>query len=142
LTMWHVPTFYQAAIRNDLLHAVEHFSMLGAAMLFWWSLLRCGKPGGMAYPVGAIFVFTTTVYHAVLGAMIAFSGTPWYPLYAATVQSVGLTPTDDQNLAGVIMWIPGKLIYLTTVLVLLWSWFKEMDKRERRQALQWEKGTR
>jgi putative membrane protein len=74
--------------------------------------------------------------------MIAFSGTPWYPLYAATVQSVGLTPTDDQNLAGVIMWIPGKLIYLTTVLVLLWSWFKEMDKRERRQALQWEKGTR
>lgn len=132
ITAWHLPVLYQAAVRNELAHQLEHASFLGTALLFWWTLAQCGRPGRLPYPAGLLYAFTTALYSGVLGALLTFSRQAWYPIYAESALQWGLTPLEDQQLAGAIMWVPGNFVYLAAVLWLLWAWFKEMDRKESR----------
>src|SRR5439155_14282040 len=112
LWVWHLPSLYQAALRNEPIHALEHGSFLGTSVLFWWTAL---SPGGRRrLPRGAdvLYVFTGGFQGAALGALLTFASVPLYPFYAHTVGPWGLSPLQDQQLAGVIMWIPSGVIYL------------------------------
>jgi len=71
----------------------------------------------------------------VLGALIAFSRTPWYDWYAQSSNWWGLTPVEDQQLAGLIMWIPGGFIYLVATLALLAEWLVAGERQARRREL-------
>lgn len=133
LTLWHLPVFYQAALRYEFIHALEHAIFFGAALLFWRTVARCGRPGGLNYAKGAFFIFATTIYSAVLGALMAVSRVSWYPLYATFNTSGGLSAVEDQQLAGVIMGIPANLVHLLAVVALLWAWFNQMERQERSQ---------
>jgi putative membrane protein len=124
LWMWHVPACFQLALADNGMHALQHTSFLATALLFWWAVL--GREGGAHGRGGAIvYLFTTMMHTGALGALFTMSGTVWYPLYGNRAQLFGLGPMEDQQLGGLIMWIPGGLAYLAAGLVLCARWLRQ-----------------
>lgn len=121
--IWHLPVLFMAATRSDAVHALQHASFLGSALLFWWAMLhpRRRALGGMA----VVYLFTTVVHTGVLGALMTFSRSPWYPGYASGAERWGLTPMGDQQLAGLIMWIPASVVYLVAALAIIRRWLMD-----------------
>jgi len=121
LWAWHVPRFFEAALASDSIHAWQHTSFLGSALLFWWSALgdgidRPARAGAMLY------LFSTMLHTGALGALLTWSSVPWYPVYAATTADYGYALLEDQQLGGLIMWVPGGLAYVLAGLALAARW--------------------
>ncbi len=130
LWLWHVPALYDAALRYESLHLVEHASFLGSGLLFWWVLLH-GRERRLGYGAAAAAIFLLMMQSGILGALMTFSGTAWYASHVAGAALWGLTPLEDQQLAGLIMWVPGNLLYLLPTLALLAAWFRALERRMR-----------
>jgi cytochrome c oxidase assembly factor CtaG len=136
LWVWHVPLLFQATLHSDLVHTIQHTFFLGSALLFWWALIH-GPHGAMGYGAAALYVFTTSVHSGVLGALITFSSGLLYPAYSSTTASWGLTALEDQQLGGLIMWVPAGLVYIVAGLALFAGWMKESDRDiSKREAMQ------
>lgn len=132
---WHLPALFQATLRSEAVHALQHASFLGTGLLFWWTVLE-RRRGRLGWPGAVIALFTTAVHTGLLGALLTFSNRLWYPVYAPATAAWGLTPLEDQQLAGLIMWIPGGLAYLIAALALLASWLSEPGRARPRVPLQ------
>jgi putative membrane protein len=126
--LWHAPPLFQATLRSELIHSLQHLSFLGTGLLFWWTLLR-GRQGRLGGPAAVLYLFTTSLHTTVLGALLTFSSRLWYPLYGSSTAAWGLTPLEDQQLAGLIMWVPANLAYLVATLVIVSGWLKEPAPR-------------
>jgi putative membrane protein len=131
LWAWHAPPLYQAALDAPMLHGAEHLSFLGTALLFWWTVLAPGRAGAptiesrrAAYGLGALSIFALTLQSGLLGALMTFAPSPWYPAYAGRTAPWGLAPLEDQQLAGLLMWVPGGMIYAAVALGLLAIWIR------------------
>jgi cytochrome c oxidase assembly factor CtaG len=124
--IWHAPALYDATLHNALVHTMQHVSFLATALLFWWSLLRGTRLG---YGASVAYLFATMLHTSALGVVLAFASSLWYAPYAATTMQWGLTPLDDQQLGGLIMWIPGGVSYLVASLVLIARWMRESESR-------------
>ncbi len=118
LWLWHVPTFYEAALRDETLHACEHLCFLASAALFWWPIVRPSTyPWSMPELVQLLYLFGAAVSSTMLAALITFSADVLYPSYTAigpfavARDSLGLTPLTDQQAGGLMMWIGGGLWY-------------------------------
>lgn len=131
LWIWHVPLLFEATLTNEWVHTVQHLSFFGSALLFWWSLFYAH--GAASYGAGVLYLFTTGVHTSILGALLTFAHTVWYPAYTKTVASWGLTPLEDQQIGGLIMWIPGGLVYLVAGLALFASWLRESEASAQRR---------
>ena len=118
LWLWHAPIFYEMALRSETVHEFEHATFFVTALLFWWLLFA---PHGRRLSIGAkvAYLFAAMLQGTILGAVITFARHPWYVSYFGTTKAWGLTPLEDQQLAGLIMWIPAGLIYLAALLPLL-----------------------
>jgi putative membrane protein len=119
---------FEAVLRNEWMHTAQHLSFLISALLFWWSLIH-GPQGIMGYGAAVLYLFSTSVHSGVLGALITFASSVWYPSYVGLTASWNLTPVEDQQLGGLIMWIPAGLVYLFAGLALMVGWLSESDKR-------------
>ena len=137
LWTWHIPALFQATLTSDFVHALQHASFLGSALLFWWALVH-GRPGLMGYGAAVLYVFTTALHSGLLGALLTFAARLWYPAYATTTAAWGLTPLEDQQLGGLIMWVPAGVLYLFAGLALFVGWMREAERRsDERQGRQW-----
>jgi cytochrome c oxidase assembly factor CtaG len=135
LWTWHIPILFEAVLHNEWVHTAQHLSFLISALLFWWSLIH-GPQGIMGYGAAVLYLFTTSVHSGILGALITFAGSVWYPSYVGLTASWGLTPLEDQQLGGLIMWIPAGLVYVFAGLALLVGWLRESEARvEKRERL-------
>jgi putative membrane protein len=130
LWVWHAPVLYQATLRSEWVHALQHTSFLGTALLFWWTLIH-GRYGRLGYGMATLYVFTTAVHSGVLGALLTFSTRLWYPIYAARTSAWGLTPLGDQQLGGLIMWVPAGTVLIGIGVALLAMWLREAERRDR-----------
>jgi putative membrane protein len=83
LWIWHAPVLYQAALESQIIHLVQHGCFLGSALRFWWTLFH-GRHGRMGYGIAVVSMFTTAVHSSVLGALLTFTRSPWYPAYLET----------------------------------------------------------
>jgi cytochrome c oxidase assembly factor CtaG len=122
LCVWHAPALFQRTLTSDAVHTAQHLSFLFTALLFWWVLADHRRRLGPGAAV--LYVFGTALYTGGLGALLTFAGRPWYPAYAPTTAAWGLSPLEDQQLGGLIMWIPGGVSYLVAVLVILARWLR------------------
>ncbi|MBV9761957.1 MAG: cytochrome c oxidase assembly protein [Acidobacteriaceae bacterium] len=122
---WHAPPLMEAALKSDLVHSAQHLSFYLSAMLFWWALFYAH--GRRAYGSGVLYIFTTAAHTGILGALLTFAPHLWYPSYAHTTQAWGLTPLEDQQIGGLIMWVPASVVYLIAGLYLFAAWMKESD---------------
>jgi len=124
LWLWHAPPFFNAALGDGALHHWQHATFFITALLFWHALLRHGAQAARGAAI--LYLFTTTVHTGVLGALITFARTPLYaPFDHGLLTSGALTPLEDQQLGGLIMWVPGALVYVGVALTLLARWLRE-----------------
>ena len=114
--LWHSPPVYAAALSSDALYWLMQLSLLGSAAGFWAALRRASAPAAV------IALLATMVQMGLLGALITFSGAPLYAPHFLTTQAWGLTPLEDQQLAGLIMWAPAAGLYLFAALALIGRW--------------------
>jgi putative membrane protein len=128
LWVWHAPALFQATIDNEFIHTLQHLSFIISALLFWWAIIHGGK-GLMSYGAGVLYMFTTSVHSGLLGALITFASAVWYPAYSETTESWGLTPLEDQQLGGLIMWVPAGVVYILAGLALFAGWMREAERR-------------
>ncbi len=128
LWLWHYPPLFQATLDNEWIHAAQHTSFLATALLFWWSLMR-GRQHATHYALAVLFMFATALHSGLLGAILTFARTLWYPIYSTTAEKWGLTPLEDQQLGGLIMWIPAGLIYVIAGLALIAAALRQSDRR-------------
>jgi putative membrane protein len=128
LWIWHLPALYQATLENDALHAVQHLSFFLSATLFWWALIH-GRYGKMGYGVAVFYVFATALHSGVLGALITFAPRLIYPIYAGRTAAWGLSPLEDQQLAGLLMWVPAGVLFIVLGLALFAAWLGESERR-------------
>lgn len=117
---WHAPILFDAAVTNIVLHRLQHLSFLLTAILFWWSVLRNNNAG-----LAAWHLFVTMLHTSVLGALMALAPRVLYQAQTATAADWGLTPLEDQQLAGIIMWVPAGTIYAGAALALLTIWIRQ-----------------
>jgi putative membrane protein len=135
LWIWHFPALYQATLTSDWVHAAQHLSFFFTAVLFWSALYGVGR-SAMSYGTATLYVFGTAVHCSALGALLTFSAVLWYPAYTETTRSWGLTPLEDQQLGGLIMWVPTAVVFILIGLVLFARWIVEAERRQRHSSLQ------
>lgn len=128
--IWHLPSLYQAALERVWVHQLEHISFIVPALLFWWTVIHpLGGHRRLGYGAGALYLFTTALHSSALGALLTFARQPLYPIYLSSVAAWDLTLLEDQQLAGVIMWVPAGIIYPVSALLLLGIWLQRMENR-------------
>ncbi|MFL5321031.1 MAG: cytochrome c oxidase assembly protein [Myxococcaceae bacterium] len=127
--IWHIPALFQAALRNDAIHAVQHAMFFITAALFFWALVH-GRYGRVGYGLAVFYVFFTGLHTGLLGALITFARSVWYPDYTGPSEGIGHSALADQQLAGVIMWVPAGTIFILIGLALFAAWMGESERRQ------------
>ena len=119
LWLWHAPALFDLALASPAWHAAQHLSFLVSALLFWTAMLE-GRAQARGAGIAVVCLFATSVVSGALGALMAFSRSPWYAPYEALgLAPFGLTPAEDQQLAGLLMWVPGGLVHAVAALLVL-----------------------
>lgn len=133
---WHAPRPYTLALQSEPVHILEHLSFLGTGLLFWWGVVHAGSPRGIGYGAAALLVLGTLMHTGLLGAVLTFAPRPLYPIHEAeSALAGGLAPLADQQLAGLLMWVPGGFAYLLAGLVLAGAWLRAADRASRATKL-------
>ena len=117
---WHDPHAYDAALRSTPVHDLEHITFFGAAMLYWWQVIGAGpRLRSLSRGMRLVFLLATIPVNMAAGVAISFANQPIYPYYAAVPRPWGMSVMQDQTLGGVIMWIPGSMMYVLAALILI-----------------------
>jgi len=134
LWLWHLPTLFDRALDSDGWHIAQHLSFLVSALLFWTAMLD-RRQAGRAVGAPVLCLFITSVVSGALGALMAFSQSPWYARYAQMgLAPFGLTPVEDQQVAGLLMWVPGGLVHVAAALLLIAGALREPSATEAAHA--------
>jgi cytochrome c oxidase assembly factor CtaG len=128
--LWHLPRLYDLAVDNEAIHLVQHATFVGTSILFWWGMLY-GRYGRTGYGAAVFYVFTTAVHTGILGAMVTFAGAPLYDVYLAPAATRGIDALHDQQVAGLIMWVPAGFILTALGIALFAAWLGESERRVR-----------
>ena len=129
---WHAPALYDLALRSEFWHHVEHACFFGTALLFWHPVILAW-PARQAWPRWGMIVYLllAEAQATLLSAILTFSDRVIYPAYASGAGLRGLSPLEDQALAGVIMWVPGSIAF---TIALLWLVLQALGPQPRRPA--------
>jgi putative membrane protein len=132
MVSWHIPLLFNAALANDGLHIVQHLSFLVTGTIFWWTLRRLPPLTAISYLFGACLACS------VLGAALTFARPGLYPAYLNPEDRLGLLPLiregwgldpkTDQQLGGLLMWVPGCFVYLSAILMTVVRWYGMKEK--------------
>lgn len=126
LWLWHAPALFDRALGSEAWHAAQHVCFFVTGLIFWSAMFGPRTPRGVA----VLCLFATSLVSGALGALMAFAASPWYPRYAALgLAPFGLTPTEDQQLAGLLMWVPGGMVHAGAALLLVYAMLRG-DARE------------
>jgi putative membrane protein len=127
-SLWHVPRFYEATLHSLPLHILEHVMFFGTAALTWWPIFSpLNELPRLPDPIQCLYLFFESLPPTILGALITFSGDILYPTYARAPRLWGLSAEIDQQAAGLIMWIPGALVFLGVLTIVWFRWLGRDD---------------
>lgn len=130
LCFWHLPGPYDWAVRHEWLHDLEHLSFLGFALAYWTIVIEpYGRRRALSYGATMIYVVSTGFTMGLIAAILTLAPHPLYAVHLHTTQAFGLTPLEDQQLAGAIMWIPSNMIHLATICGLFFAWMRDDERR-------------
>jgi len=135
LYAWHIPEAYNQSLKDEWLHLFMHFTMFTTAVLFWWPII--GPPPirtKLTHPQRIVYLLLAVTPTAVLAAIITLSKSVLFDFYLDSPGHFSWSPTEDQRTGGLLMWIPGNFVYLTTVTILFFKWFKEEEQKTSREA--------
>jgi putative membrane protein len=140
MALWHLPVFYEAALRHHPLHVVQHLVFLSTAVIVWWPILSpLPELPRAPYPVQMLYLFLLGIPLSIVGALITLAGRVLYPFYAEAPRVFpGFDALMDQQVGGLIMWVVGGLIFwvVMTVVWFRWSVRDEAGDAEREVPLE------
>jgi cytochrome c oxidase assembly factor CtaG len=134
--IWHIPAAYDAALRYEVLHVMEHLTYFLTALLFWWHITGSSPRlyGRLGYGFRLGYALAALVQNELLGIIIAFSGEPLFAYYTTVPRLWGISVMEDQMLGGALMWVPGGMMYALTAVILLARWLQQEEERAAREA--------
>jgi len=133
LWAWHQPIAYDWVLENRWAHYLEHLSFFITAILFWWPVIGAPPlPSPLGFPARLAYTFLAWMPSTLLGAGISLARAPLYPFYVASAKSTGIDPTFDQQLAGLIMWVPGDVLFVSILLLLLVAFMQHEERKAER----------
>jgi putative membrane protein len=124
--LWHAPRLFEAAVQSEGLHRLQHLTFLVSALAFWWALFRRAEFGA-----AVLHLFATMIHMTVLGALITLAGRVLYAHQTGFAENWGLTPLEDQQLAGLIMWVPAGTVYAAAALAFAALWIRQSSRKPR-----------
>jgi putative membrane protein len=125
---WHFPGPYGWALQNEAVHAAEHLSFFVTALMFWTIVLEPPASRRLSYGATLVFVSTNAMLGGLPGALMILASRPLYPMHAQGVAEWHMTLIQDQQLAGLIMWIPAGLVYLAATCFVFLKWLEHSDR--------------
>lgn len=129
LFAWHAPALFSAALDNDSVHYLQHFSFFVTAALFWWPIIGPAPVRSkLSYPQRLIYLLTVVTPTAVLASIITMSRSVIYDDYIGTPTHWNMTALEDQTMAGLILWIPGNALYLAGLTAIFFTWASKESK--------------
>lgn len=130
---WHLPVGYNWALENRWAHYFEHISFFVTAVLFWWPVIGSAPlRSALGYPARMAYTFLAWMPNSLLGAGLTLSRGVLYPHYLQAAQTYGTDAAIDQQLAGLIMWVPGDLLFATILILLLIAFMHNEERTEER----------
>lgn len=126
---WHLPAALETVLASEPLHHLMHVSFLLAGMWFWAAAWRRLRDPGSGAGGGVVALLAVMMQMGFLGALLTFSQRALYPVYALRAPEIGLAPLADQQLAGILMWVPSCIPYLAGGLWLLWQGLRRLERR-------------
>lgn len=134
IAIWHVPALYEAALRNHNLHIVQHLVFIATAVIMWWPVLSpLPELPRAQHLLQMVYLFLLGIPMSVTGALITLSDSVLYPFYATAPRVGGLTPLEDQQIGGLLMWVLGGLM-LWIVMTVIWFRYSVWDARTDAEA--------
>jgi putative membrane protein len=138
MIVWHVPALFNAALASESLHIFQHLSFLVTGTIFWWPILHPMEERRLAALGGIAYLFSACVACSLLGAVLAIARPGFYPVYLNPVDRSGivslvrdgwgLDPKNDQQLGGMLMWVPGCFVYLSGIMLTAARWYATSER--------------
>jgi putative membrane protein len=139
---WHLPVFYNAAMENHGIHIVEHLMFMAAAVLMWWPLTsQLPELPRLAYPGQMLYCFLMTLPMSVVAIYITMADSVLYPFYSSAPRIMKLSPMEDQLLGGLIMWVPGGLLFVIIMSVVFFKWASRGEDNAAAAQVDWKPRT-
>lgn len=129
--LWHAPPLYNATLENQSIHILEHVTFIVFGILNWWPIFSPSEELPRL-PLGGqiLYIFLSGMPTVALGAGLTFFP-PLYAPYLAAPRIWGISAAVDQQLGGLIMWIPGNIFYIVIVSILFIQWMQKQDAKQR-----------
>lgn len=129
--LWHAPTLYDATLYNDYIHILEHLTFIVFAIIYWWPVLsNSEKLPRLSIGGQVLYIFLSGMPTVALGAGLTFAS-PLYTPYIYAPRVWGLSPATDQQLGGLLMWIPGSIMNIIVVSIVFIQWMQRQDEKQR-----------
>jgi putative membrane protein len=124
LVVWHLPPAYNLAMANHPIHIVQHLMIMAASVVLWWPILSpLPEVPRAAYPVQLLYLFLVGLPMVMVSIFITMADEVLYPYYAAAPRVwASVDPHADQHLGGLIMWVPGGLVFVAAISVVFFRW--------------------
>jgi putative membrane protein len=123
LAVWHIPAMYNLALLHHNVHILQHVTFLVASVLMWWPFMSSlPELPRLSYPGQMLYCFLMTLPMSVVAVYITMADSVLYPLYASSPRLWGISPKMDQQIGGLIMWIPGGLFFYGIMTVVFFRW--------------------
>jgi cytochrome c oxidase assembly factor CtaG len=130
VAVWHVPPLYDAAQGRTFAHDLEHASFFGAGLLYWWPIIHpTGGRRRLGLGAAVFYLLPPFLVGNLLGALLTFAGRPLYQTYVQAPRVLPLSALQDQQLGGLIMWVPGGLAWLVPLFAVLALFLRAEDRR-------------
>lgn len=131
LIAWHLPPLYNLAMADHGVHIVQHLCFLVTSVLMWWPLLsRVPELPPLSRPLQMLYICLLMIPMSIVGMIITYADEVLYPAYESAPRISGLSPHQDQLVGGLIMWIPGSLIYIAMLTIVFFKWAREAESEE------------
>jgi putative membrane protein len=123
LAFWHLPPMYNLALAEHTVHILQHLMFIAASVLMWWPLMSpLPELPRAAYPAQMLYCFLMVIPMSIISIYIAMADTLLYPAYATAPRILGITPMQDQQYGGLIMWVPGGVFFYAVMTVVFFKW--------------------
>ena len=138
LAIWHIPFLYNLALGNEDIHICQHLTFLITAVIFWWPVLNPLPELRLSIGPTVLYLFSAAMFNSILGIIITFAPLGWYPAYLHPKDELGIlslirnqwriSAAVDQQIGGLLMWVPAGFIYFTMIVTAVVKWQSESDK--------------
>lgn len=123
ISLWHLPPLYNTAMAYHPVHIVQHLTFMAASVLMWWPFLSpMPELPRLAYPGQMLYCFLMVIPMSIIAIYIAMADHVLYPAYSIAPRIWDLTPMSDQQIGGLIMWVPGGLLFYVVMTFVFFKW--------------------